>query len=49
AIGIRPDAEVTAAVDGELVERGTLLSDGAKVMLLSPMAGGAEAGGEATS
>ena len=48
AIGIRPDAEVTAAVDGELVERGTLLSDGADVLLLSPMAGGAAAGGEAT-
>ncbi|MEK7837321.1 MAG: MoaD/ThiS family protein, partial [candidate division NC10 bacterium] len=49
AIGVAPDAEVTAAVDGELVERGTPLSDGAKVMLLSPMAGGAAAGGEATS
>ena len=49
AIGIRPDAEVTAAVGGELVERGTLLSDGADVLLLSPMEGGAEAGGEASS
>ncbi len=49
AIGVAPDAEVTAAVDGELAERGTPLSDGAEVMLLSPMAGGAAAGGEATS
>jgi sulfur carrier protein ThiS len=39
-IGIKPDAEVTLAVDGELAERDTPLHDGADVMLLSPMEGG---------
>jgi len=49
AIGIAPDAELTAAVDGELAAQGTPLADGADVMLLSPIEGGAAAGGEATS
>ena len=40
AIGIEPDAEITAAVDGELAARETALRDGADVMLLSPMEGG---------
>ena len=40
AIGIGPDAEVTAAVAGELAARDTPLRDGADVMLLSPMEGG---------
>lgn len=40
AIGIAADAEVTAAVDGELAARDTALRDGADVMLLSPMEGG---------
>jgi len=40
AIGVAPDAEVTAAVDGELAARDTPLSDGADVMLLTPMQGG---------
>lgn len=49
AIGIEPGAEVTAAVDGELARRDTPLRDGAEVMLLSPMEGGAAAEGEATT
>jgi sulfur carrier protein ThiS len=40
AIGIEPDAEMTAAVDGELAARDTQLRDGTDVMLLSPMEGG---------
>ena len=40
-IGIAPDSELTAAVDGELAGRETELRDGAEVMLLSPMEGGA--------
>ena len=40
AIGVAPDAELTAAVDGEVVGRDTPLPDGADVMLLSPMEGG---------
>ena len=40
AVGIKPDAEVTAAVDGEVAARDTPLHDGAEVMLLSPMEGG---------
>src|SRR5260370_19609847 len=39
-IGVAPDAEVTAAVDGELAVRDTPLRDGADGMLLSPMEGG---------
>ena len=48
-IGIDPGAETTLAVDGELATRDTPLRDGADVMLLSPMEGGAAAEGEATS
>lgn len=40
AIGLAADADVTAAVDGELAARDTPLRDGADVMLLSPMEGG---------
>ena len=40
-IGIAPDTDLTAAVDGELAARDTLLRDGDEVMLLSPMEGGA--------
>jgi molybdopterin converting factor small subunit len=40
-IGIAPDTDLTAAVDGELADRETELHDGAEVMLLSPMEGGA--------
>jgi sulfur carrier protein ThiS len=40
-IGIAPDTDLTAAVDGELAGRDTRLRDGAEVMLLSPMEGGA--------
>jgi sulfur carrier protein ThiS len=40
-IGIAPDTDLTAAVDGELASRETVLRDGADVMLLSPMEGGA--------
>jgi len=40
AIGVAADAEVTAAVDGELAGRAARLRDGADVMLLSPMEGG---------
>ena len=39
-IGIKPDADVTAAVNGDLADRETALHDGADVMLLSPMEGG---------
>lgn len=39
-IGIAPDTDLTAAVDGELAARDTPLRDGAEVMLLSPMEGG---------
>ena len=39
-VGIEPDTELTAAVDGELADRETPLRDGADVMLLSPMEGG---------
>jgi sulfur carrier protein ThiS len=49
AVGIEPGAEVTVAVDGELAAPDTPLRDGADVMLLSPMEGGAAAGGEATT
>jgi sulfur carrier protein ThiS len=48
-IGIAPDAEVTIAVDGEQVAREASLHEGAEVMLLSPMEGGAPAAGEATT
>ncbi|HBH03559.1 MAG: hypothetical protein A2W08_16075 [Candidatus Rokubacteria bacterium RBG_16_73_20] len=40
ALGVAPDAELTAAVDGELAARDARLRDGAEVMLLSPMEGG---------
>jgi len=45
-IGIDAATDLTAAVDGELAERDRLLRDGAEVILLVPMEGGAE--GEAT-
>jgi sulfur carrier protein ThiS len=48
-IGVAPDADVTIAVDGEQAARDTPLRDGADVMLLSPMEGGAAAAGEATT
>ena len=41
-IGVAPDADVTAAVDGELADRETALHEGADVMLLSPMEGGGD-------
>ena len=56
ALGIDGTTDLTAAVDGELAERATPLRDGAEVMLLAAMeggaeakAGGAEAEGEATN
>ncbi|MBI2493537.1 MAG: MoaD/ThiS family protein [Candidatus Rokubacteria bacterium] len=39
-IGIAPDTDLTAAVDGEIAGRDAPLRDGAEVMLLSPMEGG---------
>jgi sulfur carrier protein ThiS len=48
AIGIAAGTDLTAAVDGELAERATPLRDGAEIMLLAPMEGGAAAKGEAT-
>jgi sulfur carrier protein ThiS len=39
-IGIKPEEDVTIAVDGEIAERVTPLRDGAEVMLLNPMEGG---------
>jgi hypothetical protein len=47
ALGIA-DTDLTAAVDGELAERHTPLHDGAEVVLLVAMEGGAAAEGEAT-
>ena len=44
AVGIEARADVTAALDGELAGRDTPLHDGAEVMLLSPMEGGAATG-----
>src|SRR5437773_1348489 len=41
-IGVAPDADVTAAVDGELADRETALHEGADIMLLSPMEGGGD-------
>ena len=40
-IGVAPDTDVTIAVDGEQSDRDTPLHEGADVMLLSPMEGGA--------
>jgi len=48
-IGIEKDAEVTIAVNGELAGLDTPLRDGAEIMLLNPMEGGAAAEGEATT
>ena len=39
-IGVAPDTELTAAVNGEVAARDTPLHDGTEVMLLSPMEGG---------
>ncbi len=47
-LGLDAAMDVTAAVDGALAERTTALHDGAEVVLLVPMEGGAEAAGEAT-
>ena len=48
AVGIEAREDVTAAVDGELAGRDTPLCDGAEVMLLTPMEGGAGGDGETT-
>jgi sulfur carrier protein ThiS len=40
-IGVPPDAEITVGLDGDLAHRDSPLHDGADVMLLSPMEGGA--------
>jgi len=48
ALGIAPTTDLTAAIDGELADRDTPLHDGAEIMLLAPMEGGAAAEGEAT-
>jgi sulfur carrier protein ThiS len=49
-IGVPPDADLTIAVDGEQAARDTSLHEGAEIMLLSPMEGGAAAvPGEATT
>lgn len=47
-IGLDAATDLTAAVDGELAERDSLLRDGAEVILLAPMEGGAAAEGEPT-
>ncbi|PYM32895.1 MAG: hypothetical protein DME15_12605 [Candidatus Rokuibacteriota bacterium] len=41
AIGVEAGADVTVAVNGELAARDTPLREGAEVMVLSPMEGGA--------
>ena len=46
-IGVAPDAELTIALDGEQADREAPLREGAEVMLLSPMEGGAAADGAA--
>ncbi len=48
-IGVAPDTDLTIAVDGEQAARDTPLHNGADVMLLTPMEGGAAAEGEATT
>ena len=48
AIGVEAGADVTVAVNGELAARDTPLREGAEVMVLSPMEGGA-AGAATTS
>jgi hypothetical protein len=48
ALGIDGSTDLTAAVDGELAERDTPLRDGAEVMLLAAMEGGAAAKGKVT-
>ena len=48
ALGLDAATDLTAAVDGELAERATPLRDGADIMILAAMEGGAEAKGEAT-
>jgi len=48
-IGVAPEAELTIALDGEQADREAPLREGAEVMLLSPMEGGAAADGEATT
>jgi sulfur carrier protein ThiS len=48
-IGVPPNADLTIAVDGEQASRDAVLHEGADVMLLSPMEGGAAAEGEATT
>ena len=48
ALGLDAALDLTAAIDGELADRTTPLHDGAEVMLLAPMEGGAAAEGEAT-
>jgi sulfur carrier protein ThiS len=40
-IGIDRESDITIAVDGDLADRDTKLREGADVMLLSPMEGGA--------
>jgi sulfur carrier protein ThiS len=48
ALGFDGTTDLTAAVNGELADRDTPLHNGAEVMLLVAMEGGAEAAGEAT-
>jgi sulfur carrier protein ThiS len=43
AIGVEAGTDLTVAVDGELAAGDTPLRDGAEVMVLSPMDGGAAA------
>jgi sulfur carrier protein ThiS len=46
AIGIAPDADITIGVDGALAQSETALSDGADVLLVSPMEGGSTPRGD---
>lgn len=48
AVGIDAEIDLTTAVDGALADRDTPLRDGAEVIVLAPMEGGAAAEGEAT-
>jgi sulfur carrier protein ThiS len=49
ALGLARDLDVAAAINGDLATLDTPLPDGADVILMTPMEGGAAAEGEATS
>jgi sulfur carrier protein ThiS len=48
ALGLNASMDVSAAVNGDLATHDTPLPDGADIILMTPMEGGAAAEGEAT-